>query len=210
MDAAHATSTFALMRIRTYRESDPTVSIHAGDLPLSHRIHACMHPGFSMTLFQSLANAAGYDPAKGPGSSCSAEGSSGQCVLPWAGGHKTVSSVVLVANGVSFAVRYAIRIWFRCMNPFIRSRLGHDVDFHHHRVCRRLWDLWKVAPAHPHSYLLGCPVREHVLDLYVCFPTTHSLEQMATNMALGHPVYPVCSTCSEPVAGTQSGHWHPA
>ncbi len=54
-----------------------------------------------MTLFQSLATAAGYDPVKGPGSSCDA---SGQCVVPWGGGTKAVSSVVLVANGVSFAV----------------------------------------------------------------------------------------------------------
>ena len=57
-----------------------------------------------MTLFQSLASAAGYDPVAGPGSDCSAEGSSGQCVVPWAGGTKNVSSVVLVSTGVSFAV----------------------------------------------------------------------------------------------------------
>lgn len=54
-----------------------------------------------MTLFQSLATAAGYDPALGPGSACSP---TGHCVLPWAGGTKSVSSVVLVSNGVSFAV----------------------------------------------------------------------------------------------------------
>ncbi|KAG6902218.1 hypothetical protein C0995_003050 [Termitomyces sp. Mi166 len=59
---------------------------------------------YAMTLFQSLAFAAGYDPVKGPGSSCNTDNASGQCVLPWAGGTKTVSSVVLVANGVSFAV----------------------------------------------------------------------------------------------------------
>ena len=57
-----------------------------------------------MTLFQSLANAAGYDPVAGPGSGCGAEGSSGRCVLPWGKGTKSVTSVVLVANGVSFAV----------------------------------------------------------------------------------------------------------
>ncbi|KIM46588.1 hypothetical protein M413DRAFT_259322 [Hebeloma cylindrosporum] len=57
--------------------------------------------GFSMTLFQSLAFAAGFDPTKGPGSTCSPEG---QCVLPWAGRTKSVSSVVLIANGISFAV----------------------------------------------------------------------------------------------------------
>ncbi|TFK28943.1 MFS general substrate transporter [Coprinopsis marcescibilis] len=59
--------------------------------------------GFAMTLFQSLAHAAGHDPLRGPGSSCAGEGSSGQCVVPWAGGTKSVASVVLVANGVSFA-----------------------------------------------------------------------------------------------------------
>ncbi|KAJ2993480.1 hypothetical protein NUW54_g7713 [Trametes sanguinea] len=60
--------------------------------------------GYSMTLFQSLATAAGYDPVKGPGSDCSASDASGQCVLPWGSGTKAVSSVVLVSNGVSFAV----------------------------------------------------------------------------------------------------------
>jgi len=60
--------------------------------------------GYSMTLFQSLATSAGYDPIAGAGSSCTAPGSSGQCVLPWGSGTKAVSSIVLVSNGVSFAV----------------------------------------------------------------------------------------------------------
>lgn len=60
--------------------------------------------GYSMTLFQSLATSAGYDPVKGPGSSCTAADASGQCVLPWGNGTKAVSSIVLVSNGVSFAV----------------------------------------------------------------------------------------------------------
>ena len=59
-----------------------------------------------MTLFQSLANAAGYDPVFGPGSSCNAIDASGQCVLPWGRGTKAVSSVVLIANGLSFAVSF--------------------------------------------------------------------------------------------------------
>ncbi|KIK67166.1 hypothetical protein GYMLUDRAFT_37220 [Collybiopsis luxurians FD-317 M1] len=59
---------------------------------------------YSLTLFQMWATAAGYDPLKGPGSSCSAADASGQCVLPWGSGTKAVSSVVLIANGVSFAV----------------------------------------------------------------------------------------------------------
>ncbi|KAH9002488.1 MFS general substrate transporter [Lactarius hatsudake] len=59
---------------------------------------------YSMTLFQSLATAAGYDPARGPSSSCLDADASGRCVLPWGSGTKAVSSVVLVANGASFAV----------------------------------------------------------------------------------------------------------
>ena len=62
--------------------------------------------GYTMTLFQSLANAAGYDPVLGPGSSCTSNNTSGQCVLPWGGGTKAVSSVVLIANGLSFAVSF--------------------------------------------------------------------------------------------------------
>lgn len=60
--------------------------------------------GFSFTLFQSLATAAGYDPVKGPGSKCEASDASGKCVVAWGRGTKAVSSVVLIANGVSFAV----------------------------------------------------------------------------------------------------------
>ncbi|TFK64245.1 MFS general substrate transporter [Pluteus cervinus] len=69
--------------------------------------------GYSLTLFQGLITTAGYDPIQGPGSSCLAEGNSGQCVVPWAGGTKAVSSVVLIANGVSFAVMTLI---FTSMN----------------------------------------------------------------------------------------------
>ncbi len=58
-----------------------------------------------MTLFQSLATAAGWDPVRGEGSSCTDADASGQCVLPWGSGTKSVSSIVLVATGVSFAVR---------------------------------------------------------------------------------------------------------
>lgn len=65
---------------------------------------------FSTTLFQSLVNAAGYDPTKGPGSSCGAADASGQCVLPWGSGTKAVASVILIANGVSFAVSFLCSI----------------------------------------------------------------------------------------------------
>ncbi|KAG1752413.1 autophagy-related protein 22-like protein [Suillus paluster] len=64
--------------------------------------------GYTQTLFQGLATAAGYDPIAGPGSSCLADTSSGQCVVPWGSGTKSVSRVVLTANGVSFAIMTVI------------------------------------------------------------------------------------------------------
>jgi hypothetical protein len=51
---------------------------------------------------------AGYDPIRGPASSCRGPHASGECVLPWGSGTKSVSSVVLLANGISFVVRYII------------------------------------------------------------------------------------------------------
>ncbi|KAI5117559.1 hypothetical protein M0805_004472 [Coniferiporia weirii] len=64
--------------------------------------------GYSMTLFQSLATGAGYDPVRGVGASCNDANASGQCVLPWGSGTKSVSSIVLVANGISFAIMTTI------------------------------------------------------------------------------------------------------
>lgn len=64
--------------------------------------------GYTQTLFQSLATAAGYDPTVGPGSSCLSNTASGQCVLPWMGGTKSIASVVLISNGISFAIMTAI------------------------------------------------------------------------------------------------------
>ena len=72
--------------------------------------------GYTMTLFQSLADAAGYDPVRGPGSSCNTSNASAQCVLPWGGGTMAVASVVLIANGVSFAVGFhSTQILFQCL-----------------------------------------------------------------------------------------------
>lgn len=42
----------------------------------------------------------GYDPARGPGSSCLDTEASGNCVLPWLNGVKNVNSIVLIANGL--------------------------------------------------------------------------------------------------------------
>ena len=58
----------------------------------------------TLTIFQNLATLAGYDPARGPGSSCFHPHPSRKCVLPWGSGTKSVSSIVVLANGISFAV----------------------------------------------------------------------------------------------------------
>lgn len=60
-------------------------------------------PGsYSQALFQQAVTAAGHDPAITP----IAKGNctTGGCVVPWGNGHRSVASVVLVANGICFAV----------------------------------------------------------------------------------------------------------
>ena len=81
-----------------------------------------------MTLFQSLATAAGYDPIRGPGSSCLDADASGRCVLPWGGGTKAVSSIVLIANGTSFAVRFFLGTL--TIPASLSAVLDHDDDLH--------------------------------------------------------------------------------
>lgn len=98
--------------------------------------------GYSMTLFQGLATAAGFDPVRGPGSSCLDAGASGQCVLPWGKGTKSISSIVLISNGLSFAVRASCivptLIHFRAEN-YLK---GHDPYLHYHWISGGLWKLW--------------------------------------------------------------------
>lgn len=116
-----------------------------------------------MTLFQSLAFAAGFDPVKGPGSSCSAADASGQCVLPWGGGTKAVSSVVLVANGVSFAVCSVELL----MSSSADLKIGYDNDFYYHWFRSRLRHLWPLAAPCDNLHLLGGSIREHEPNKYV-------------------------------------------
>ncbi|KDQ15698.1 hypothetical protein BOTBODRAFT_31584 [Botryobasidium botryosum FD-172 SS1] len=56
---------------------------------------------YSSTIFQSLASAAGYDSTYGPDTPCDSYNSD-TCVVPWGGGTKVVSSVVLLSNGLTF------------------------------------------------------------------------------------------------------------
>lgn len=60
-------------------------------------------PGsYSQALFQQAITAAGHDPAINPiaKGNCTTRG----CVIPWESGTRSVSSVVLIANGICFAV----------------------------------------------------------------------------------------------------------
>ena len=123
---------------------------------LDRQLNKSLSQGYSMTLFQSLATSAGFDPTRGSGSSCTDAGASGQCVLPWAGGTKAVSSIVLIANGVSFAVR--INIPAR-RDMVLTESLGHDDDIHDYRLGRGLWQFWALAAPSHHCHLLGCPIR---------------------------------------------------
>ncbi|KAI9467373.1 MFS general substrate transporter [Lactarius psammicola] len=86
---------------------------HSGDNGLGPEV-------YSLTLFQGLATAAGYDPIRGPGSSCLDQEASGKCVLPWGSGTKAVNSIVLIANGVSFAVMTLV---FATMGPAADYRM---------------------------------------------------------------------------------------
>lgn len=58
--------------------------------------------GYSQALFQQALTAAGHDPAIKPivKGNCT----TGGCVVPWANGTRSVSSVVLVANGICFTI----------------------------------------------------------------------------------------------------------
>lgn len=60
-------------------------------------------PGsYSQALFQQAVTAAGHNPAINPiiKGNCT----TGGCVLPWGNGTRSVSSIVLIANGICFAI----------------------------------------------------------------------------------------------------------
>ncbi|KAH8426916.1 uncharacterized protein LDX57_004639 [Aspergillus melleus] len=66
-------------------------------------------PGsYTQALFQWALNGAGWQPGTNPPKPCS---DSSPCVVPWAGGTRSVSSVVLIANGLCFAFMTVIFVW---------------------------------------------------------------------------------------------------
>ncbi|OGM41032.1 autophagy-related protein Atg22B2 [Aspergillus bombycis] len=66
-------------------------------------------PGsYSQALFQWALTGAGWQPGTVPHEPCTA---SSACVVPWAGGTRSVSSVVLIANGLCFTCMTVIFVW---------------------------------------------------------------------------------------------------
>ncbi|GES58566.1 autophagy-related protein Atg22B2 [Aspergillus terreus] len=66
-------------------------------------------PGsYTQALFQWALNGAGWQPGTNPRKPCS---DSSPCVVPWAGGTRSVSSVVLIANGLCFTFMTVIFVW---------------------------------------------------------------------------------------------------
>ena len=116
-----------------------------------------------MILFQSLVTAAGYDPVRGLGSSYLDANASGKCVLLWGSETKAVSSIVLIANGASFAVHYSLlrTYWARSLY----SVSGQGDTLYRHRLRGRLRDPWQVASFGHDPDMLGSPICNHELDV---------------------------------------------
>ncbi|KAJ5960364.1 uncharacterized protein N7479_007514 [Penicillium vulpinum] len=58
--------------------------------------------------FQWALNGAGHQPGSNPPKACT---DSSACVVPWVGGTRSVSSVVLIANGLCFTFMTVIFVW---------------------------------------------------------------------------------------------------
>ncbi|PYH45458.1 uncharacterized protein BP01DRAFT_415720 [Aspergillus saccharolyticus JOP 1030-1] len=66
-------------------------------------------PGsYTQTLFQWALNGAGWQPGTNPRQPCT---DNSPCVVPWAGGTRSVASVVLIANGLSFTFMTITFVW---------------------------------------------------------------------------------------------------
>ncbi|KAF9889024.1 hypothetical protein FE257_008001 [Aspergillus nanangensis] len=63
---------------------------------------------YTQALFQWALNGAGWQPGTNPRKPCT---DSSPCVVPWAGGARSISSVVLIADGLSFTVMAVIFVW---------------------------------------------------------------------------------------------------
>lgn len=143
---------------------------------IERRTEPCIAVGYSMTLFQSLATQAGWDPVRGKGSSCSGANASGQCVLPWAGGTKSISSIVLVASGLSFAVSESSTADRNPSDAHNRCYTDHDSHIHDDRFRCRLWYIRTLAAPGRHNHMLDCSICEHIPHEYVSIFRDHPHE----------------------------------
>ncbi|KAJ5601563.1 hypothetical protein N7510_011097 [Penicillium lagena] len=66
-------------------------------------------PGsYSQALFQWALTKSGFQPGTNPPEPCT---NTSACVVPWAGGTRAISSVVLIANGLCFVFMTVIFVW---------------------------------------------------------------------------------------------------
>ncbi|KAL4785679.1 autophagy-related protein 22-like protein [Aspergillus varians] len=64
---------------------------------------------YTKALFQWALNGSGWQPGTNPRKPCA---DSSPCIVAWAGGTRSVSSVVLIADGLSFTFMTIIFVWF--------------------------------------------------------------------------------------------------
>ncbi|KAF9562005.1 MFS general substrate transporter [Agrocybe pediades] len=80
---------------------------------------------FGPSQFQNLLFLAGYDPTVGPGSPCSING----CVLPYLGKIRDINSIVLLTNGISFAIQAALLLFIGAWADYGRWRPNITIFF---------------------------------------------------------------------------------
>ncbi|KDR78969.1 hypothetical protein GALMADRAFT_266386 [Galerina marginata CBS 339.88] len=80
---------------------------------------------FGPSQFQNLLFLAGYDPTIGPGASCSNNG----CVLPYLGKIRDINSIVLLTNGISFAIQAALLLFIGAWADYGRWRPNITIFF---------------------------------------------------------------------------------
>ncbi|KAF8183910.1 MFS general substrate transporter [Pholiota molesta] len=80
---------------------------------------------FGPSQFQNLLFLAGYDPTLGPGAACGVNG----CVLPYLGKIRDINSIVLLTNGISFAIQAALLLFIGAWADYGRWRPNITIFF---------------------------------------------------------------------------------
>ncbi|KAF9526404.1 MFS general substrate transporter [Crepidotus variabilis] len=152
---------------------------------------------FGPSQFQNLLFLAGYDPGLGPGSACGDNG----CVLPYLGKVRDVNSIVLLTNGISFAIQAAVLLFIGAWADYGRWRPNITIFFTFLAVgVSFAWlgvdkpSRWEAGVA---LYILG-------LITYQCSLTFWT----AAFPGLAHDLPEVKQSQSEVDAGTKSADEH--